>query len=74
MRRTLTLIILALCPLAAGAQTLVQKADSLLDRHYHRITLHERGTTLDVSALPHGVYLLRLVSDTGTATRRVVLL
>ncbi len=38
MRRTLALIILALCPLAAGAQTLVQKADSLLDRHYHRIT------------------------------------
>ena len=65
MRRTLALIILALCPLAAGAQTLVQKADSLLDRHYHRITLHERGTTLDVSALPHGVYLLRLMSDSG---------
>lgn len=37
MRRTLFLIFIALCPLAADAQTLVQKADSLLDLHYNRL-------------------------------------
>lgn len=38
MKRTLFLILIALCPLAAEAQTLVQKADSLLDLHYRRIS------------------------------------
>ncbi len=37
MKRTLFLILIALCPLAADAQTLVQKADSLLDLHYNRL-------------------------------------
>lgn len=36
--------------------------------------LRGRRTTIDVSALPRGVYLLRLVSSEGTATRKVVLL
>ena len=35
MRRTLFLILIALCPLAADAQTLVQKADSPLVLQYN---------------------------------------
>jgi hypothetical protein len=31
-------------------------------------------TELDVAALPRGIYLLRLVTDSGCVTRRVVLL
>ncbi len=56
-----------------GEEGLLQMLD-LEGREVLTRRLHERGTTLDVSALPRGVYLLRLVSDTGTVTRRVVLL
>ena len=36
--------------------------------------LRGASITMDVSDLPRGVYLLRLVTDTSTASRRVVLL
>jgi len=43
----------------------------------HEVTACSLGggqAVLDVSALPRGVYLLRLASDKGAASRRVVLL
>lgn len=49
----------------------------LLDLHGREVMacgLQSSHTRMDVSTLPRGVYLLRLVTDTGTATRRVVIL
>ena len=50
---------------------------ALVDLQGHEVTACSLGgglAVLDVSALPRGVYLLRLASDKGAASRRVVLL
>ena len=41
-------------------------------RHVSRVTCHENPTTVDISHLPSGIYIVKITTEAGVTTKKVV--